>query len=76
MAKPGAKQNAITGTKTKIWRRPLFFISWNFTGITDEGVGIQINAPPTEGEANTELVKYVASVLGLRKSDIMLDKVR
>lgn len=47
----------------------------NFSGITDEGVGIQISAPPTEGEANIELVKYVASVLGLRKSDIVFDKV-
>lgn len=49
---------------------------WVFPGISDQGVGIQINAPPTDGEANTELVKYVASVLGLRKSDVALDKVR
>ncbi|CAH1975920.1 unnamed protein product [Acanthoscelides obtectus] len=55
LAKPGAKQNGITG-------------------ITDEGVGVQINAPPSEGEANTELVKYFASVLGLRKSDVIFDK--
>lgn len=38
-------------------------------------MGVQINAPPVEGEANTELVKYLASVLGLRKSDVSLDKV-
>ncbi|XP_018564975.1 UPF0235 protein C15orf40 homolog [Anoplophora glabripennis] len=55
LAKPGAKQNGITG-------------------ITAEGVGVQINAPPSEGEANTELVKYMASVLGLRKSDVVFDK--
>ncbi|KAJ8974938.1 hypothetical protein NQ317_012918 [Molorchus minor] len=55
LAKPGAKQNGITG-------------------ITVEGVGIQINAPPSEGEANTELVKYVASVLGLRKSDVIFER--
>lgn len=47
----------------------------SFPGITYEGVGIHISAPPTEGEANTELVKYVASVLGLRKNDVVLDKV-
>lgn len=44
-------------------------------GITSEGVGVQINAPPTEGEANTELVKYMASVLGVRKGDVSLFKV-
>lgn len=43
--------------------------------IGNEAVGVQINAPPVEGEANTELVKYMAAVLGLRKSDISLDKV-
>jgi uncharacterized protein (TIGR00251 family) len=44
------------------------------TDIGNEAVGVQINAPPVEGEANTELVKYMAAVLGLRKSDISLDK--
>ncbi|CAH1377923.1 unnamed protein product [Tenebrio molitor] len=55
LAKPGAKQSAITS-------------------FSAEGVGVQISAPPTEGEANTELVKYMASILGLRKSDVFLDK--
>lgn len=53
LAKPGAKQNAITDIST-------------------DGVGVQICAPPIEGEANTELVKYMAKVLGLRKSDVSL----
>ncbi|XP_017955549.1 UPF0235 protein C15orf40 homolog [Drosophila navojoa] len=46
-------------------------------GITDiglEGVGVQIAAPPTEGEANAELVKFLSKALGLRKSDVSLDK--
>lgn len=51
------------------------FRCWVFPGITEEGVGIQIHAPPTEGEANTELVKYIASVLGVKKNDVVLDKV-
>uniref|UniRef100_A0A0B7AV95 Uncharacterized protein n=2 Tax=Arion vulgaris TaxID=1028688 RepID=A0A0B7AV95_9EUPU len=55
LAKPGAKQNSITG-------------------LTSEGVGVQISAPPVEGEANTELVKYIAKTLGIRKSDICLDQ--
>ncbi|KAF2883100.1 hypothetical protein ILUMI_23072 [Ignelater luminosus] len=44
------------------------------TDMSTEGVGVQINAPPTEGEANTELVKYLCQVLGLRKGNIVLDK--
>ncbi|KAJ1525672.1 hypothetical protein ONE63_008889 [Megalurothrips usitatus] len=44
------------------------------TDMSEEGVGVQISAPPVEGEANTELVRYIAEVLGLRKGDISLDK--
>lgn len=40
----------------------------------DEGVGIQIAAPPVEGEANTELIKYLSKVLSVRKSDLSLDR--
>ncbi|XP_012226831.1 UPF0235 protein C15orf40 homolog [Linepithema humile] len=46
----------------------------NVTDISDEAVGIAISAPPTEGEANAELVKYLASIFGLRKSDVSLDR--
>ncbi|XP_063980601.1 UPF0235 protein C15orf40 homolog isoform X2 [Diachasmimorpha longicaudata] len=38
------------------------------------GVGVAISAPPVEGEANTELLKYLSSVLGVRKSDVSLDR--
>lgn len=44
------------------------------TDISDEGIGVQIAAPPVEGEANTELIKFLSKVLGLRKSDLSLDK--
>lgn len=44
------------------------------TDITEEGVGVQIAAPPVEGEANTELIKFFSKVLGLRKSDVSLDR--
>ncbi|KAL1462920.1 hypothetical protein WDU94_014721 [Cyamophila willieti] len=44
------------------------------TDIKTEAVGVQINAPPVDGEANTELVKYLSKLLGLRKSDVTLDK--
>lgn len=48
---------------------------FNVLDISSEGVGVQINAPPVEGEANTELVRYLAGVLGLKKSEVSLDKV-
>lgn len=44
------------------------------TDMSPEGVGVQISAPPVEGEANTELVKYLSKVLGVRKSDVSLDR--
>ncbi|CAH0392254.1 unnamed protein product [Bemisia tabaci] len=46
----------------------------NIVDISSEGIGVQINAPPVEGEANTELVKFLSKVLGIRKSDLNLDK--
>lgn len=44
------------------------------TDISEEAVGVAISAPPVQGEANIELVKYLASVLGLKKSDVTLDR--
>ncbi|KAK3604664.1 hypothetical protein CHS0354_009275 [Potamilus streckersoni] len=44
------------------------------TDIGEEQVGIQIAAPPVDGEANAELVKYLSKLLGVKKSDITLDK--
>ncbi|XP_024417595.2 UPF0235 protein C15orf40 homolog [Desmodus rotundus] len=54
-AKPGSKQNAITG-------------------LTAEAVSVAVAAPPSEGEANAELCRYLSKVLELRKSDVILDK--
>lgn len=44
------------------------------TDISEDGVNIQINAPPVEGSANTELMKYMASFLGLKSSNVSLEK--
>ncbi|GFQ69721.1 UPF0235 protein C15orf40 homolog [Trichonephila clavata] len=47
------------------------------SGITDVGedsVGIQISAPPVDGAANKELIRYLGEVLNLRKSDLSLEK--
>ena len=37
-------------------------------------MSVAIAAPPTEGEANAELCRYLSKVLELRKSDVVLDK--
>lgn len=33
-----------------------------------------IGAPPKEGEANEELVRYIGEILGVKKNTIYLDK--
>lgn len=43
--------------------------------VSSEAVGVAIAAPPTDGEANAELVRYLCRVLALKKSEVMLDKV-
>lgn len=43
-------------------------------GINEEGVRVNIAAPPKEGEANKELLEYLAEVIGVKKTEISLDK--
>ncbi|XP_028920337.1 UPF0235 protein C15orf40 homolog [Ornithorhynchus anatinus] len=44
------------------------------TDVSVEAVGVAIAAPPSEGEANAELCRYLAKILELRKSDVVLDR--
>ncbi|XP_064222242.1 UPF0235 protein C15orf40 homolog isoform X1 [Aotus nancymaae] len=44
------------------------------TDLTAEAVNVAIAAPPSDGEANAELCRYLSKVLELRKSDVVLDK--
>ncbi|XP_051896146.1 UPF0235 protein C15orf40 homolog isoform X2 [Pristis pectinata] len=44
------------------------------TDVSEEAVGVAIAAPPSDGEANTELTGYLAKVLQLRKSEVVLYK--
>eukprot|EP00105_Crassostrea_gigas_P009532 XP_011424517.1 PREDICTED: UPF0235 protein C15orf40 homolog isoform X2 [Crassostrea gigas] len=44
------------------------------TDISEESVGVQISAPPVDGEANAELLKFMSKTLGVRKSDVVLGK--
>lgn len=43
--------------------------------VTSEAVGVAIAAPPSEGEANAELCRYLSKVLEVKKSDVILEKV-
>lgn len=45
------------------------------TAVSTEAVEIAIAAPPVDGEANVELIRFLAEVLELKKSHISLDKV-
>lgn len=42
--------------------------------ISSVSVGIQIAAPPVDGEANTELIRFLSKLLNVRKSDLSLEK--
>lgn len=44
------------------------------TGLEEEGIGVQISAPPVDGEANAELVKFMSKVFDVKKSCVSLDK--
>ncbi|XP_075064020.1 UPF0235 protein C15orf40 homolog [Mixophyes fleayi] len=44
------------------------------TDVTSESVGVAIAAPPSEGEANAELCRYLSKVLEIKKSEVVLDK--
>lgn len=44
------------------------------TDVSEEAVGVAIAAPPTDGEANAELLRFLSKVLQLKKSEVSLDK--
>ncbi|KAK9516101.1 hypothetical protein VZT92_024059 [Zoarces viviparus] len=44
------------------------------TEVSSEAVGVAVAAPPMDGEANAELLRYLAQVLDLKKSRVSLDK--
>ncbi len=85
-AKPGSKHSGVTGhlhavynNKTvdrSTWLPTLHHVSSStLAEVSAEAVGVAIAAPPADGEANTELIRYLAEVLDLKKSHISLDKV-
>ena len=41
-----------------------------FAGLHGDALKIRIQAPPVEGKANTELIKFLAKQFGVAKSDV------
>ncbi|XP_051127320.1 uncharacterized protein LOC127248821 [Andrographis paniculata] len=42
------------------------------TDISDEALGVQIDAPAKDGEANAALLDYISSVLGVKKRQVSI----
>ncbi|KAF8769341.1 hypothetical protein HU200_006862 [Digitaria exilis] len=42
------------------------------TEVGDEAVGVQIDAPARDGEANAALVDFISSVLGVKKREVSI----
>ena len=45
-------------------------------GVHGEALRIKIAAPPVDGKANKELIRYLATVLGVAKRDVELVRGR
>jgi uncharacterized protein (TIGR00251 family) len=46
----------------------------SIVGNTEDGLEVKIGAPAVDGEANLELISFLAKVFSLRKSDVSLDR--
>ncbi|XP_065874479.1 uncharacterized protein [Euphorbia lathyris] len=44
----------------------------SITDFSDEALGVQIDAPPKDGEANSALLDYISSVLGVKKRQVSI----
>ncbi|XP_039116650.1 UPF0235 protein C15orf40 homolog [Dioscorea cayenensis subsp. rotundata] len=42
------------------------------TDVGDEAVGVQIDAPARDGEANAALLEFISSVLGVKKRQVSI----
>jgi uncharacterized protein (TIGR00251 family) len=58
LVKPGAKMNNITTTVSQL--------------STSDEIGVQIAAPPRDGEANEEVIEYTAQILSLKRRNLQL----
>ncbi|KAH8507542.1 hypothetical protein Peur_012644 [Populus x canadensis] len=46
--------------------------SASITDLSDEAVGVQIDAPAKDGEANAALLDYISSVLGVKRRQVSI----
>ncbi|KAL2906750.1 UPF0235 protein C15orf40-like protein [Bienertia sinuspersici] len=44
----------------------------SITDVSDEAVGVQIDAPARDGEANAALLDFISSVIGVKKRQVSL----
>ncbi|XP_015869096.1 uncharacterized protein LOC107408414 isoform X2 [Ziziphus jujuba] len=44
----------------------------SITDFSDEALGVQIDAPPKDGEANAALLEYISSVLGVKRRQVSI----
>ncbi|KAJ8765330.1 hypothetical protein K2173_012027 [Erythroxylum novogranatense] len=44
----------------------------SITDFSDEAVGVQIDAPAKDGEANAALLDYISSVLGVKRRQVSI----
>eukprot|EP00897_Mesotaenium_endlicherianum_P006345 jgi/Mesen1/5739/ME000029S05052 len=44
----------------------------SISSVGEETVGVQIDAPPRDGEANSALLEFIAEVLGVKKRQVSL----
>ncbi|KAF5198746.1 hypothetical protein FRX31_011666 [Thalictrum thalictroides] len=42
------------------------------TDVNDDAVGVQIDAPAKDGEANAALLEYISSVIGVKKRQVSI----
>jgi uncharacterized protein len=41
-------------------------------GVRDDALKLKITAPPVEGQANTECVRFLSDILGIRKKQVSI----
>ncbi|KAL8143466.1 hypothetical protein V2J09_016498 [Rumex salicifolius] len=44
----------------------------SITDVSDEAVGVQIDAPARDGEANSTLLDYISSVIGVKRRQVSI----
>ncbi|KAF4351130.1 hypothetical protein F8388_017449, partial [Cannabis sativa] len=87
-AKPGSKMASITGLSLIYVNVYVYMYAYAYVyvlqyflnflrtvsdeGFDDEALGVQIDAPAKDGEANAALLEYMSSVLGVRRRQVSI----